>query len=210
MIDRLSPYRDALYHGDEKGARAALDAVAGKAEFKHCHPFGTKSGSAAFFENCLAPLFKAMPDLERREWIAISGKDDDGSEWLGFGGHYFGTFIAPFLDIPPTGHIAHMRFHEFYRVEDDQIVEFQAIWDIPELMLQANAWPMAPSLGREWHVPGPATQDGFVPGPYDEAKGKRTCQHIIAKLSFGQDKAARDLCTRRICSKHPFFTVQKS
>ena len=34
MIAWLSPYRDALYHGDEKGARAALDAVAGKAEFK--------------------------------------------------------------------------------------------------------------------------------------------------------------------------------
>ncbi len=181
MIDRLSPYRDALYHGDEKGARAALDAVAGKAEFKHCHPFGTKSGSAAFFENCLAPLFKAMPDLERREWIAISGKDDDGSEWLGFGGHYFGTFIAPFLDIPPTGHIAHMRFHEFYRVEDDQIVEFQAIWDIPELMLQANAWPMVPSLGREMMIPGPASNDGM--GPHPEVGADEAKAHVIDMLN---------------------------
>jgi hypothetical protein len=28
--------------------------------------------------------------------------------------------------------------------------------------MQANAWPMAPSLGREWHVPAPATQDGLA------------------------------------------------
>lgn len=33
--------------------------------------------------------------------------------------------------------------------------------------MQAGAWPMVPSLGREWHVPGPATQDGLVPGPHD-------------------------------------------
>ena len=39
-----------------------------------------------------------------------------------------------------------MRFHEFYRFVGGQIVEVQAIWDIPELMMQANAWPMVPSL----------------------------------------------------------------
>ncbi|GIT70283.1 MAG: hypothetical protein Ct9H300mP28_00970 [Pseudomonadota bacterium] len=40
---------------------------------------------------------------------------------------------------------------------------------IPEVMMQAGAWPMAPSLGREWHVPGPATQDGVVQGPYEKS-----------------------------------------
>jgi len=56
-----------------------------------------------------------------------------------------------------------MRFHEFFRFESEQVVEMQALWDIPELMMQARAWPMSPSLGREWHVPGPATQDGLLP-----------------------------------------------
>ena len=65
---------------------------------------------------------------------------------VGCGGHYSGTFISPWLDIPATGHLAHMRFHEFFRFEEGKIVEIQALWDIPEVMMQANAWPMAPSL----------------------------------------------------------------
>ncbi|MFC6642720.1 ester cyclase [Sulfitobacter profundi] len=80
-------------------------------------------------------------------------------------GHYFGTFLSPWLDIPPTGHLTHMRFHEFYRFERGKVVESQAIWDIPEVMMQAGAWPMAPSLGREFCVPGPATQNGLIEAP---------------------------------------------
>jgi predicted ester cyclase len=45
----------------------------------------------------------------------------------------------------------------------------QALWDIPELMMQARAWPMAPSLGREWQVPAPATQDGLALATYNPA-----------------------------------------
>ena len=43
---------------------------------------------------------------------------------------------------------------------------------------------MAPSLGREWHVPGPATQDGLVEGPVrdDEAASMETCRTIITML----------------------------
>jgi hypothetical protein len=49
-------------------------------------------------------------------------------------------------------------------------------------MMQAGAWPLAPSLGREWHVPGPATQDGFVPGPHDKDAGARSCRHVLEML----------------------------
>ena len=47
------------------------------------------------------------------------------------------------------------------RMEGGRAVEMQALWDIPELMMQAGVWPMAPSLGRDWRVPGPASQDGL-------------------------------------------------
>ena len=49
--------------------------------------------------------------------------------------------------------------------------------------MQAVAWPMAPSLGREWQVPGPATQDGIIQGPYDEPRSSATCQLIIDMLT---------------------------
>jgi len=94
-----------------------------------------------------------------------------------------GTFAHQWLDIPATGHIVHMRFHEFYRVEDDKVVEVQALWDIPEVMMQANAWPMAPSLGREWNVPGPAAQDGLQAGSYKADESAQSLQHVLNMLS---------------------------
>ena len=66
--------------------------------------------------------------------------------------------------------------------EEGKIVEIQALWDIPELMMQANAWPMAPSLGLEYHVPGPATLDGQVHGPWNEERSKKSCDLVIEML----------------------------
>jgi predicted ester cyclase len=113
------------------------------------------SGPSEFFERAYAPLLTAIPDLERRDWIVLAGPTEQGGNWVGCGGHYVGRFPAPWLDIPSTGQFVHMRFHEFYRFVDNKVVEIQAIWDVPEVMIQANAWPMSPSLGRELMVPGP-------------------------------------------------------
>ena len=179
----IAPLRAAMYDFDTAGVRAAHASVcAPDVLFRFCHPFGDLTGVDAFYDAVYADLFKAWPDLERRDTIVIAGPDEFGNNWVGAGGYYTGIFTAPWLDIPPTGHQVTLRFHEFYRVVDGKVVEVQALWDIPEVMMQANAWPMAPSLGREWHVPGPATQDGLVPGPYDAEKGAATCQHIIDML----------------------------
>ncbi len=183
--DLIAPLRAAMYDFSEARVRRALaDLCAPDALFRLCHPFGDMTGSDTYYEGVYKGLLAAWPDLERRDYIVMAGPDEFGADWIGCGGYYTGTFTGPWLDIPPTGHQVTMRFHEFYRFEDGKVVEMQALWDIPEVMMQANAWPMAPSLGREWHVPGPTTQDGFVPGPYDAAKGKETCQHIIDMLEY--------------------------
>ncbi|WP_096707842.1 ester cyclase [Phaeobacter gallaeciensis] len=163
--------------------RAMAKVFAADTQIHLCHPLGDLTGADALYDQGYAPLLAAMPDLERRDWIVMAGETPQGDHWLGTGGHYVGTFRAPWLDIPPTGHIAHMRYHEFYRISDGKIVEMQAIWDIPELMMQAGAWPMAPSLGREFFVPGPATQDGFVPGPWDRDQATASCDHIVDMLA---------------------------
>ena len=147
-----------------------------------CHPFGDM-GAGGWFGTCFVPLMAALPDLERRDWIVLAGPDGAGAEWVGCGGHYVGTFAAPFLDIPPSGQFAHMRFHEFYRIEAGRVVEVQAIWDIPELMMQAGAWPLAPSLGREGLVPGPASLDGIVTGARDAARAQASCDLIVDMLA---------------------------
>lgn len=181
----IAPLRAAMTDFDEARVRRALDAVmAANAVVHMAHPLGDLTGPAAFYQTCYAPLLTSMPDLERRDWIVMGGTTEHGDDWIGCGGHYFGTFVAPWLEIPPTGHLTHMRFHEFYRFADSKIVEIQALWDIPEVMMQANAWPMAPSLGVEFCVPGPATQDGIVPGPWDAERATISCQHIVDMLTF--------------------------
>ncbi|WP_068115924.1 ester cyclase [Tropicimonas marinistellae] len=180
----LAPLRAAMYDFGEAGVRAALDTVLAPDALVHmCHPFGDVTGPEALYDTCYAPLFASLPDLERRDYIVVAGPDEFGADWVGCGGYYTGVFVAPWIDIPPTGHQVHMRFHEFYRVVDGMVVEIQSLWDIPEMMMQANAWPMAPSLGREWHVPGPATLDGIVPGPWDEGKSRASQLHIIDMLN---------------------------
>lgn len=180
----IAPYRAAQYAFEEGAVRSELTALASPdAVFRMSHPIGEHEGADAFYDAAYTGLLTAWPDLERRDYIIVSGADDDGKMWVGTGGTYVGTFLGPWLDIPPTGHFTHMRFHEFYRFDGDKIVEMQAIWDIPEVMKQAGAWPMAPSLGREGLVPGPASQDGLVPAPYDEERSRASCQRIKDMLA---------------------------
>lgn len=159
----LAPLRTAMTQFEPDTVRKALKAAFAKSAQVHlAHPFETLPSHDTFFDQALMPLFTAIPDLERRDTIVIEGQTEQGDTWVGSCGYWTGTFAKPFLGIPNTGHQVSMRFHEFYRIEGDQVVEMQALWDIPELMMQAGVWPMSPSLGREWHVPGPATQDGLA------------------------------------------------
>ena len=167
----IAPLRLAQRDFDGPAVHRELDALLAPGATVHLgHPFEDLDGAAGFAGAALAPLAAAFPDLERRDLIVMDGTTKEGAAWIGCCGHWTGTFARPFLDIPPTGHQAALRFHEFHRVEDGRVVEMQILWDIPELMVQAGAWPMAPSLGREWHVPGPATQDGLAAGERDRAR----------------------------------------
>jgi predicted ester cyclase len=160
-------------------AQAALrTAFAPEARISMCYPFGDLTGPDALFAECITPLLRAMPDLERRDMIVMAGTTPEGQDWAGCMGNYMGTFLAPFLDIPPTGRLAHMRYHEFFRIEDGRITEMQAIWDIPELMMQAGAWPMAPQLGAYLCTPAPMSGDGLTL----IGDGTAARDHVIAML----------------------------
>jgi len=159
---RLRDFGKSLYDYDGAGAHSAIrDLFAANALIQLAFPFETIGGPDALFETAYRPLAAAIPDLERRDLIVIAGTATNGGFWAGCCGHYMGTFSAPWLDIPPTGQLAAMRYHEFFRWEEGKVVELQALWDIPEIMMQARCWPMPPSLGQEGMAPGPATQDGL-------------------------------------------------
>jgi predicted ester cyclase len=175
----LRPYQGALAAGDDASVRLAISALFSQdAEVKLCHPFGSGTGPDAVLA-ALAPLQAAMPDLERRDMIVLAGTSPEGQDWVGSCGNFMGTFVAPFLGIPPTGHLTHMRYHEFFRIEDGKVVEMQAIWDIPEVMMQAGAWPMVPQLGASLCTPAPMTQDGLTAS----GDGAATMQHVLDMLA---------------------------
>ena len=181
----LKPLRDALYDFELDSVKAVLNDVFHEdSKIRLCFPFETIEGVETYFNKALKPLNQAIPDLERRDTIVIAGTTEHGDHWVGCCGYYTGSFLKPWLDIPPTGHQVGMRFHEFYRFQNDKVIEMQAIWDIPELMMQANAWPMAPSLGREWQIPAPATMDGISTENHDEIQSQASCNHIVEMLDY--------------------------
>ncbi len=176
----LRPLQKAAEAAEANTLRRALaDIFADDATVHFCHPFGDLVGPEAFFAACYAPLLAAMPDLERRDMIVMAGRTPEGADWVGAMGTYMGTFTAPFLGIPPTGHLAHMRYHEFFRIDGGRVTELQAIWDIPELMMQARAWPMAPQLGAYLCTPAPMSGDGLAVA----GDGAAAHAHVVAMLT---------------------------
>ena len=180
----IEPLRMAMYDFDESKLRKVLERLFFENTVSNFfYPIGEIIGEVNYYKNVYAPLQKALPDIERRDTILIAGSTEEGIDWVGCCGYYTGTFVETWLDIPPTGHQVAMRFHEFYRFENDKVTEVQALWDVPEIMMQARAWPMAPSLGREWQVPGPAKQDGIKQGPHNEYVSSASRQIIIDMLN---------------------------
>lgn len=179
----IAPLREALYDTDSGRVRAALAAtVAPDAVVHLASPLGDTMGPDGLYDVAYAHLLEAIPDLERRDFIVMAGPSGEDT-WVGCAGHYVGVLERPWLDIPPTNHPIYMRYAEFFRVADGRVVEVQAVWDIPQVMMQAQAWPMAPSLGVEWMVPGPATQDGLVQGPYDPRASEASLRLVVDMLT---------------------------
>ena len=85
----IAKLRQVMVDFDEAGVRAVLDAVLSEDVIVHMpYPLGDMTGPEAYYDTCYAPLFDAMPDLERRDWIVMGGATDRGDNWIGCGGHY--------------------------------------------------------------------------------------------------------------------------
>jgi predicted ester cyclase len=182
----FNEFRKATASFDFKNVKKVSENLFRKdVKINFSYPFGAFNGVESLFTKCFLPLQQSMPDLERRDMIFMGGTTPEGQDWLSCMGNYMGTFMSPFLDIPPTGHLVHMRYHEFFQIEDGKVIQIQAIWDLPELMMQAKAWPLSPQLGAFLCTPSPMSGDGLVVSGNASDK----LNHVINMLT--------DLC------KHP-------
>ena len=180
----LNRLRRALYDIDPATLQQTLrECFAQGARVHLAHPFEELDGAEGLYAQAYRPLLEAVPDLERRDFIFMGG-ESNGAYWVGCAGHYMGVMERAWLDIPPTHKAIAMRYHEFFRIEDGQIVEMQALWDIPQVMMQANAWAFSPSLGVEWLAPSPAPQDGILTTPFEPAHGEAS-KHLVLEMLNG-------------------------
>lgn len=149
------------------------------------HPFHEQRGAGAVSASFWAPFLTAMSRVQRREDIFFAGRNEiDGfaSVWVVSMGHLMGLFDAPFLGIPPTRRITMLRYAEFNRVENGQIVESALFCDLIHLMHQAGLRPLPPQTGAHLVQPGPRTHDGLLYGPQDAAQGEQTLALINAMI----------------------------
>lgn len=108
------------------------------------------------------PLQNALPDVERKPFIAISG-DYEGQTWLAGTGYFVGTFENSLFDIPATGKTLYVRYTELVEVEQEKIKNYFVIVDFLDVMTQAGVNPLRPSLGHAGLVMPPSSMDGLSP-----------------------------------------------
>ncbi|MEM1261726.1 MAG: ester cyclase [Pseudomonadota bacterium] len=186
---RFNGFRQALYNCDANRLPGQLrKLLAEDCQIRLPHPLGDVVGPENLFDIGFRPLLAAIPDLERRDYI-VGGAIDAGETWIGCGGFYTGVFERPWLNIPATRQLVSMRYIEYFRFAGEMIVEAKLLWDIPSVMIQAGAWPMAPSLGVEFGVPGPATQDGVQMQSSDPADSA-ACLALVDAMVEGLGRYA--------------------
>jgi predicted ester cyclase len=151
------------------------------------HPVNELMGVDAVASSFYAPLMAALPDIERRTDLFFAGHWDGhvcGGEglWVTCTGHYVGMFKAPLFGIPANGQPVWLRFGEFYRVENNRIVEARILLDLVDLARQAGCPVLPSSPGRDILVPGPRTQDGLQRGVVDPALGQASFDLVMAMI----------------------------
>lgn len=124
-------------------------------------------------EGFWAPLRRAFPDAERRDWLWLTGPQE-GADWIGALGLWQGVFAAPLWGVPPTDRPAALRFGEFHRVEDGLIAESWLMLDLPDLAWQAGLCVNARACGAEGVWQPPRTHDGLRLDGRDAAEGDAT------------------------------------
>ncbi|MCK8482434.1 ester cyclase [Aliiroseovarius sp. S2029] len=161
--------------------RAMSDHVAEGYVWRGFHPFGQITSASEVTQRFWTPLRNSLTSLQWREDVFFAGLNQmDGFEgvWVVSMGHLMGLFDQPFLNIPPTGKIAMLRYCAFHRIANDKIVETAMYFDLPHLMVQAGLDPFPGQTAAQLVQPGPQTHDGLLFDPQPPAEGEATLNLI--------------------------------
>jgi hypothetical protein len=167
---------------DAAGQARAADLTDAAYALNGPHPLNRVEGADAFSRSLMDAVMASFPAAEDRVDILLTGHWADG-EWTASTGHVAGIFAAPLWGIPATGHVAFLRYGRFDKWAGGRMVETYLILDLPGLMMQAGAWPMARPLGGFMVPPGPATRDGVVLAEADPAEARKSLDLVEAMIA---------------------------
>lgn len=153
---------DQLYAALAQGDLVAIERMLHPDVRWHvAHPVNDLVGSEQIVESFLQPLLQALPDLERKPFIQITG-EDGGQHWVDGTGYLVGTFTHSLFGIPASGKTLYLRYTEMLRISDDQIIEYYLIPDFIDAMLQSGVYPLRDALGHSGLMMPPSSMDGLL------------------------------------------------
>ncbi|WP_108837755.1 ester cyclase [Tateyamaria sp. Alg231-49] len=174
----------------ETVASALGQHLAPEVIWRGMHPFHVQTGPGAVAKEFWAPFLRAMSRVQRREDVFFAGDNhlETGGRWVASMGHFMALFDAPFLGIQPTGKIVMVRYAEFSRVENDQIIEQALFIDLLHLMAQVGQYPLPDMTGAQLVQPGPMTHDGLLRDAQDANESAKTLA-LIERMIGAIDNA---------------------
>ena len=154
----------------------------------HGHaPIGALAGVEEFVDQFWVPLMTSFPDLKRERHIFFGGKSNgradgneslDGKMWVTGTGYFNATFAADYLGVPASGETVAVRWGEFCRMVDGQVVEIYFLVDMVDLIRQAGFEVLPLSRGADGVYPAPAAGDGVLLEPQDSTASAYSLDHI--------------------------------
>ncbi|MEM7801643.1 MAG: ester cyclase [Chloroflexota bacterium] len=150
-------------------------------------PLGDLEGRQALVSGFWQPLIQSFPDLKRETHLFCGGRSNgrvdgdlskDGHMWVSGTGYFNATFANDYLDIQATGQPVRIRWGEFYKMENERVVEIYCLLDFVDLMQQAGFNVLPPAKGKNGVYRPPAAGDGVLLAEQDQAVSDYTLDHI--------------------------------
>ena len=80
----IGQLRQAMYNYEPQEVLETLEKLFHDDAIVHlCFPFEDLDGAEGLFTEAYKPLYRAIPDLERRDTIVISAPTAEGDNWVG-------------------------------------------------------------------------------------------------------------------------------
>ena len=102
-------------------------------------------------------------------------------------GHVIGTFDEPWIGIPPTGGLTHLRFGFAAIIREGKIAKAYVLLDILDVMRQAGYYPLREMPGSAEAWPFPPQDTGATAIAHDRARGEKTLR-IVREMQAGLPK----------------------